>query len=47
MPDRVGCFSFTDSIDQLIIGFAKGFALFNLKSKKLDWLAKPEKITVK
>ena len=43
MPDRVGCFSFTDRNHKLIIGFAKGFALFNINSGSLRWLAKPEK----
>ncbi len=42
MPDRVGCFSFTDNDEQLIVGFAKGIALFNIKNGQLDWLAKPE-----
>ncbi|MGL1956728.1 MAG: SMP-30/gluconolactonase/LRE family protein [Colwellia sp.] len=43
MPDRVGCFAFIANDPRLIIAFAKGIALYDLASKKLQWLAQPEK----
>jgi len=42
MPERVGCFGFTNFDDVLIVAFASGFALYNLMTKQTQWLAQPE-----
>ena len=42
LPERLGSFTFTNKKDWLICAFAGGFALYNIKSSKLKWLAKPD-----
>lgn len=42
MPERVGCFSFIENDNRLIIAFASGFAFFNMETNELNWLAQPE-----
>lgn len=43
MPDRVGCFSFTNTEHELIVAFAKGIARYNLQTQKMTWIAQPER----
>ena len=40
MPERVGCFAFTQHPDQLLVAFASGVALYHLSSSNVSWLAK-------
>ena len=42
MPYRVGSFGLTQYVDQLIVAFDRGIALYHLKTKKVQWLATPE-----
>lgn len=43
MPYRIGCFSFTDTENEIIAAFDVGIARFNLLTDELQWLAQPEK----
>ena len=43
LPERAGSFAFTDNDDLLVVAFASGMALFNLATKQVTWLAKPER----
>jgi sugar lactone lactonase YvrE len=42
MPERVGCFSFIEHDQRLLIAFASGVALFDLETNNIEWLAQPE-----
>jgi len=42
MPERVGCFSFIENEDRILVGFASGFAFYDLKNDEVEWLAQPE-----
>jgi len=46
MPERVGSFAFTNIADRLIVAFASGIAFYHLKTKEIDWLARPEQDNV-
>lgn len=43
LPERLASFGFTEDDDWLICAFASGFALYQPKSQKIDWIAQPEK----
>lgn len=42
MPERVGCFSFIENDSRLLVGFASGFAFYDIYSNDLEWVARPE-----
>jgi L-arabinonolactonase len=41
LPERLASFGFTEYDDTLICAFASGFALYNLMSETVEWLARP------
>ena len=41
MPERIACFALREN-GGLIVGFASGFAFYDLDSGRMDWIAKPE-----
>ncbi len=43
MPERVGCFALLKGDERLFIAFSSGFALYDLTTQALTWLAQPEK----
>ncbi|WP_206484422.1 SMP-30/gluconolactonase/LRE family protein [Thalassotalea sp. G2M2-11] len=43
MPDRVGCFGFSNSEHELIVAFAKGIARYNLQTQEMTWISQPER----
>jgi len=42
MPERVGSFAFTNQKNRLIVAFASGIAFYQLETKEVHWLARPE-----
>lgn len=42
LPERLGSFGLMEQGSRLICAFESGFALFDPKTKALDWLARPE-----
>jgi len=42
LPERLGSFGLTGTENELICAFASGFALFNIKTHKLNWIEKVE-----
>lgn len=43
LPERLASFGFTEKDGLLICAFASGFALYEPESKKVEWLAQPER----
>ncbi len=41
-PEAVGCFSFSESDERILLALASGFAWFDKASGEIKWLAKPE-----
>lgn len=41
-PEAVGCFSFCESDERILLALASGFAWFDKTNGELEWLAKPE-----
>lgn len=42
MPERVGCFAFKEGSQKLVVAFASGFALYDIATSQVEWLARPE-----
>lgn len=42
MPEPVGCFAFVENDPRLVVGFATGFAWFDLETGEHEWIARPE-----
>lgn len=41
-PEAVGCFTFCENDERILLALASGFAWFDKTSGELEWLAKPE-----
>jgi L-arabinonolactonase len=41
-PEPVGCFTFCDNDDRILLALASGFAWFDKVTGELEWLARPE-----
>ncbi|GGY64139.1 hypothetical protein GCM10011613_04850 [Cellvibrio zantedeschiae] len=41
-PEAVGCFTFCESDERILLALASGFAWFDKTTGELEWLAKPE-----
>lgn len=43
LPEPLASFGFTENDERLICAFASGFALYEPESRRIEWLARPEK----
>lgn len=41
-PEAVGCFTFCESDERILLALASGFAWFDKESGEVEWIAKPE-----
>ena len=42
LPERLGCFAFSDGKSEILAAFESGFAWYHLESGRCEWIAKPE-----
>lgn len=42
LPERLGCFAFSDNRSEILAAFESGFAWYCLESGRCEWIAKPE-----
>ena len=42
LPERLGAFALTNEPDVIVAAFASGFARYDLRTRALDWLDRPE-----
>ena len=42
LPERLGCFAFTDKRQEILCAFESGIAWYHIENQTCEWIAKPE-----